>query len=284
MTNQFKTIALLASLTALLALAGNWIGGRTGFMIALLFGGALNLGAWWFSDKFVLRMHRAQPVGPADNPKLYATVQRLSLQAGLPAPALYVIPEEAPNAFATGRSPRHGVVAVSEGLLRLLPEEEVEGVVAHELAHIKNRDTLIASVAAAIGGSLSAMADMALWGTLLGGGDNEEGRGSFLGILIAPVAAFLIQMAISRAREFEADAEAARITGNPMALASALQRIEAWSKRLPMQHGSPSTSQLFIQNPIASGAAAKLFSTHPPTGERVARLAGMLGIPHRLAA
>lgn len=279
--NRLKTIILLATLTALLMWAGQAVGGAAGLWFALVIAGVMNIGAYWFSDKIVLRMHHAQEVSPVQAPELYAMVQDLAMRANLPMPKVYVIPEEAPNAFATGRNPRNGVVAVTEGLLRILDRREVAGVIAHELGHIKHRDTLIMAIAATFAGALSMLANAAMFGSLFGGSHSSEGEegGSpltgLLGVLIAPIAATLVQMSISRAREFIADEAAARFTGTPLALASALRKIEAWSREIPMHAGSPATAHLFIQNPFSAGGLASLFSTHPPTEQRVARLVAM---------
>jgi heat shock protein HtpX len=278
--NHIKTAMLMALLTALFLFFGQAIAGRSGFIIALALAGAMNLIAYWFSDRMVLRMHGAREVGPAEAPELFSIVSDLSRQAGINQPRIYIIPEEAPNAFATGRSPNRSAVAVTLGLLRLLDREELRGVLAHELSHVRNRDTLIMTIAATFAGALSMLADMALWGTLFGrSSDDEEGGNpiaGLLGIVLAPIAAALIQMAISRSREFMADESAARLTGNPLALASALRKIEAWSQRIPIVAGSPATAHLFIINPF-SGGLAQLFSTHPPTQERIRRLEAMVG-------
>ena len=279
--NRVKTIALLASLTALLMWAGQAVGGQTGLWFALAVAAAMNLGAYWFADRIVLRMHHAREVSPGQAPELYAEVQNLAARANLPMPRVYLIPEDAPNAFATGRSPRHGMVAVTEGLLRVLDRQEVAAVIAHELGHIRNRDTLIMAIAATFAGALSMLANAAMVGSLFGGiqSSEEEEGGSpltgLLGLLIAPIAATLVQMSISRAREFMADEAAARYTGTPLALASALRKIEAWSREVPMQAGSPATAHLFIHNPFSVEGLASLFSTHPPTEQRVARLVAM---------
>lgn len=279
--NRLKTIVLLASLTALLMWAGQAIGGAAGLWFALAVAAVMNIGAYWFSDKIVLRMHHAQEVTPLQAPELYAMVQDLAVRANLPMPRVYIIPEEAPNAFATGRNPRNGVVAVTEGLLRILDRREVAGVIAHELGHIRHRDTLIMAIAATFAGALSMLANAAMFGSLFGGGqssEDEEGGSpltGLLGVLIAPIAATLVQMSISRAREFMADEAAARFTGTPLALASALRKIEAWGREIPMQAGSPATAHLYIYNPFTVDGVASLFSTHPPTEQRVARLVAM---------
>ncbi len=279
--NRLKTLVLLATLTALFLWVGQALGGQFGFVLALVLAGLMNFVAYWFSDSIVLRMHGAVQLEPAKSPALYAMVRELAVRANLPMPRIYVIPEQAPNAFATGRTPQRGVVAVTEGLLRLLDRDEVAGVIAHELGHIKNRDTLIMSVAATIAGALSMLANAAMWGSVFGHASDDEEQGGhpltgLLGVMVAPLAATLIQMAISRSREFSADEAAARSTGNPLALASALKQIEALSQRLPMHAGSPATAHLFIQNPFAGGGGLlKLFSTHPSTEARVERLEAM---------
>jgi heat shock protein HtpX len=278
--NRLKTGALLATLTALLLWAGQALAGSTGLWFALVFAGVMNIGAYWFSDRIVLSMHHAQEITPAQAPELYATVRDLAIRAQLPMPKVYLIPEDTPNAFATGRNPSHGIVAVTEGLLRVLDRNEVAAVIAHELGHIKNRDTLIMAVAATFAGALSMLANAAMFQSLLGGGqsDDEEGGhplAGLLGVLIAPIAATLVQMSISRAREFVADESAARFTGQPLALASALRKIEAWSHEIPMHSGSPATAHLYIQNPFSMGGIGRLFSTHPSTDDRVARLEAM---------
>jgi heat shock protein HtpX len=239
----------------------------------------MNFASYWWSDRIVLRMHGAQEVSEREAPELHGLVRRLSQRAGLPMPRVYVIPEEAPNAFATGRDPNHGAVAVTHGLLRLLDRNELAGVIAHELAHIKHRDTLIMTVAATLAGAIGMLANMAQWALLFGrSSEDEEGGGplaGLAGIIVAPIAAMLIQMAISRAREFVADEGGAQICADPMALANALRKIEGWSRELPMEAGTPATAHLFIVNPFAGGGVLKLFSTHPPTDERVARLAAL---------
>ncbi len=280
--NRFKTTLLLAALTALLLFIGQSLGGRSGLMMALTFALVLNFGAYWFSDKIVLRMYGAQPAGPDQAPELHEIVQDLSMRMNMPMPKVYVIPEPAPNAFATGRNPENAAVAATAGILQLLNREELEGVLAHEMGHVKNRDTLISTIAATLAGALSHLANMALWGQMLGGRSNDDEGNShplagLLGVILAPLAASLIQMAISRSREFIADETGATLTGKPLALASALQKIEMWKHKAPMTHGSPATAHLFIINPFSARGMAHLFSTHPPTQERVARLEKMNG-------
>ena len=278
--NRIKSVMLLATLTALVLWAGQALGGRSGFMVALLIAAAMNLGAYWWSDKLILRMYGAQEITPAEAPMLWGIVRGLATRAQLPMPRVYIIPEEAPNAFATGRSPQHAAVAVTAGLLRLLDRQELEGVLAHELSHIHHRDTLIMTIAASLAGALSMMADMAMWGALFGFGSSNDDEDShpltgLIGIIVAPIAASLIQLAISRSREFWADEMGARLTHNPLALARALHKLEAWRHAVPMTAGSPATAHLFIVNPFTGGSLASWFSTHPSTEARVARLEAM---------
>ena len=285
--NRMKTAMLLAALTALMLYAGQALGGGNGFVLAVILAGAMNFGAYWWSDKIVLRMYGAHEVTEAQAPELVGMVRHLARRADLPMPRVYITPQEAPNAFATGRSPQHGAVAVTEGIMRLLDREELAGVIAHELGHIKNRDTLIMTVSATIAGAVSTLANMAQWALIFGGGRSEDGEegthplAGLVGIFLAPLAAMLIQMAISRSREYLADEAGAVISRSPSALASALRKLEAWSRQVPMTAGSPATAHLFIVNPFAGGGLLRLFSTHPATEERVARLLVMArqGLP-----
>ena len=278
MLNRFKTAALLGLLTALFLFIGNLLGGTLGLIIAVVLALALNFGSYWFSDRLVLRMYRAQQITEADSNELFEMVEVLSQRAEIPMPKVYIIPENTPNAFATGRNPANAAVAVTVGLLELLNREELFGVLAHEIGHIKNRDTLVMTIAGAIGGAVSIIAEMAFWGSLFGSSDDDEGAHpavGFLGILLAPFAAMLIQMSISRSREYIADETGAKLSANPLALASALRKIEGWSKKLPIHSGTPATAHLFIINPFAGGGLRKLFSTHPATDERIRRLESM---------
>jgi heat shock protein HtpX len=283
--NNFKTFILLAGLTALLMGAGFTMGGRNGLMIALGLTLVMNFASYWFSDKIALAMSGAQEVSPQQAPELHAMVSRLAQRANLPMPRVYVIPESTPNAFATGRDPKHGVVAVTEGIMHMLSREELEGVIAHELAHIKHRDILIASVAAVLAGALTQLAHIFQFGLMfggMGGHDDEEG-GNPLGIvgalammILAPIAAMLVQMAVSRSREFEADRGGAEICGHPMALANALLKLERGVQLMPMQV-NPATAHMDIVSPLSGQTLAGLFSTHPPTEQRVAKLQELAG-------
>jgi len=278
MQNTFKTTLLLASLTGLIMLIGGYFGGQSGMIIAFAFAVIMNFGAYWFSDKVVLKMYNARQVEPSQAPGLYQMVERLAQKAGLPTPRVYVIPQEQPNAFATGRDPEHAVVAVTQGILRLMNDEELEGVLAHELGHVKNRDILIGSIAATLAGAIMMLASMARWAAIFGGvgRDDDEGGGIF-GLLfmmfLAPIAAVLIQMAISRTREYQADATAAEMTGTPYGLAHALEKLGKATQRIPME-ANPSTAHMFIVNPLSGKSMMKLFSTHPPLEERIRRLLG----------
>jgi heat shock protein HtpX len=273
-----KTTFLMALMTVLLVVIGQLIGGKNGALIALGVAGIMNFIAYWSSDKIALARFRAQRVTRDQSPKLYEIVERLAARAQVPMPKLYVIPSPTPNAFATGRSPQHAAVAVTEGALQLLDGDELAGVIGHELAHIRNRDILIASVAATLAGAISMLAMWARFATVFGGGQGGQRRGSGLELLVigivAPIAAMLIQMGISRSREFLADAGGARYSGDPRALARALQKLEDWSKRRPLE-ASPTTAHMFIVSPLVGGGFSKLFSTHPPTAERIQRLQAM---------
>jgi len=280
--NRTRTLLLMAALTALFLWAGHAFGGQGGLVVALGLALIMNFGTYWFSDKIVLRMHGAEELSEHPAPGLHQIVRRLAMRAGMPVPKIYIINEESPNAFATGRDPEHAAVAVTQGLLRVLDRAEVEGVLAHEIAHVRNRDTLVMAIAATLAGTLSTLANMAMWASMLGGnrgegeGDSESGPfAGLLGVLVAPFAAMLIQMAISRSREFVADEYGAHLSGNPAALAAALKKIEAVSQRVPMDTGSPATAHMFVVNPFAGGGLIQLFSTHPSTEARVARLMEM---------
>lgn len=278
--NFFKTVFLLTGLTLLLVFLGRAIGGEQGMVTALVFAGVMNLGAYWFSGKIVLAMYRAQPLSEADAPAVHRIVRRLAERAGIPVPKIYLIPTPTPNAFATGRNPRHAVVAVTQGILSILNEEELEGVLGHELSHVLHRDILIASVAATIAGAVSMLSSMARWALMFGGGRRDSrGRGGsanplvlLVTAIVAPLAALLIQLAVSRSREFHADEGGARLTGRPLYLAGALRKLEAGVKRIPMPEATPATAHLFIVNPLRGGGFVKLFSTHPPVEERIERL------------
>jgi len=280
--NTFKSTLLLVTLTVFLILIGDRVGGRDGMVLALAISVAFNFGTYFFSDTLALKMYNAQPVTREQLPRAYAAVERLTAKQGLPMPKIYVLPTESPNAFATGRDPQHASVAVTHGILQLLDDEELEGVLAHELGHVKNRDILTSSIAATLAGAITMVARMGYWASLFGGyGGGGRGRqrggggvtGLFM-IILAPIAASLIQLAISRSREYEADATGAATTGNPYALARALQKLDAYSKRIPMQ-ASPSNAHLFIVAPLLGGGGfGSLFSTHPPMQERIRRLTG----------
>jgi heat shock protein HtpX len=278
MTNVLKTTFLLALITALFLAVGEILGGQRGMVFAFAIAVAMNFTSYFFSDKIALTMSRAQPVTREQLPRLYAIVERLTGKSNLPMPKLYVTPDESPNAFATGRNPQHASVAVTHGILNLLNDEEMEGVIAHELGHVRNRDILISSVAATLAGAITMLARMAYWGELFGGfggGGDRDRRGGPLSalamLILAPVAAMMIQLAISRSREYGADESGAHLTGNPYALASALAKLDAYSKRIPME-ASPSTAHLWIVQPRLNWAS--LFSTHPPTAKRIERLTG----------
>src|SRR6476469_4446494 len=283
MGNTFKTAFLLTALTLLLMGLGRAFGGQNGMIWALIIATGTNFVAYFFSDKIALATYRAQPATREQLPRVYSVVERITQKIGLPMPKIYVIPTESPNAFATGRNPKHASVAVTQGILGLLNDEELEGVLAHELGHVNNRDILISSVAATIAGAITMLASMGRWAMIFGGyggRDREDrgggGLGALLMLIVAPIAASLIQLAVSRSREYQAEATGAHFTGNPYALASALQKIDAYAKRLPLQ-ATASTAHLFIIQPflgVNAGAFANLFSTHPPIAKRIERLTG----------
>lgn len=273
----FKTVLLLTVLTLLFVFIGNLIGGQQGMLIALIFAFAMNFFAYWFSDKMVLAMYRAKPVTESDNPRLYRIVRSIATKASIPMPKVYTIPVDTPNAFATGRNPQHAAVAATEGILRLLDDNELEGVIAHEVSHVRNRDILIGTIAATIAGAVMFLSHLAQWGAIFGGGGgrDSENRGNAFALLavaiLAPFAAMLVQLAISRSREYAADETGARISRQPLALASALKKLQIGNARLPMQ-ANPATAHMFIVSPFSARGLANLFSTHPPVEERVARL------------
>ena len=280
--NRLKTTFLLSLLTVLMVIMGSAIGGRTGMVFAFFMAAAMNFFSYWFSDKIVLKMYGAQEIGEHEHPAFYGMVRRLALQAGLPMPKVYIIPSESPNAFATGRNPEHAAVAATEGILRILSPEELEGVMAHELAHVQNRDILISTIAATFAGAIAMLGNMLQWGAMLGAGrgdDEEGGAGGLIGSLamaiIAPIAAMLIQMAVSRSREYLADESGAKICGRPLALANALRKLHTASHMIPMHEAKPASAHMFIVNPLTGGSLLKLFSTHPPMEERIARLENM---------
>ena len=280
MGNIFKTTFLLSLLTILLVIMGGAVGGQGGMMVAFLLAAAMNFGSYWFSDKIVLKMYNAQEITREVHPSFYGMVERLAGRAGLPMPKVYIIPDDSPNAFATGRNPAHAAVAATEGVLRILTPDELEGVMAHELAHVKNRDILISSIAATFAGAISMIGNMLQWGAMFGAGrgDDEEGGGiggmigSLAMAIVAPIAAMLIQMAVSRSREYLADASGAEICGRPLALAGALRKLHNYSQATPMLEARPATAHMFIVNPLTGGGLASLFSTHPPMEERIAKL------------
>ena len=279
MGNAFKTAFLLTLMTLLLMFIGRFFGGQNGMLLALIFAAVMNFVSYFYSDKIALAMYRAQPVTREELPRAYAAVERLTQKIGIPMPKIYVIPTESPNAFATGRNPQHASVAVTHGILGLLNDEELEGVLAHELGHVNNRDILISSVVATLAGAITMIASMGRWAMIFGGfgGRDRDDRGGGIAalfmLIVAPIAATLIQLWVSRSREYQADATGAHFTGNPYALASALQKLDAYSRRLPMQ-ASPSTAHLFIIQPLLGINFAGLFSTHPPIAKRIERLTG----------
>jgi heat shock protein HtpX len=280
MSNILKTTLFLALLTGLFIAVGGLVGGRSGMMVAFLLALVMNFVSYWFSDKIVLKMYGAQPIEENQLPVLQRIVRNLATRAGIPMPKLYLIPSDSPNAFATGRSPQHAAVAVTEGILRIMNETELEGVLAHELSHVLNRDMLISTVAATVAGAISMIASIARWGLMFGGGSrDDEGRSAnpialLLTVILAPIAAMLIQMAVSRSREYQADASGAQLTRNPGGLASALGKLGQATQAIPMD-ANPATAHLFIVNPLSGRSLANLFSTHPPLEDRIARLQAM---------
>lgn len=282
--NGFRTVVLLAVLTALLVWLGGMFGGRQGAIIALIFAGAMNFASYWFSDKMVIAMYQGREIGPNDDPELYGLVQDVAQKARVPMPRVYTIPQETPNAFATGRNPEHAAVAVTDGIRRLLTKRELAAVLGHELAHVVHRDILVSTIAATLAGAISYLATMAQWGMIFGGGrdrDRDEGGGIFgllFMMIVAPIAAMLIQLAVSRSREYGADEGGAKITHDPLALASALRKLEMGSQNIPLEVNdatAKATAHMFIVNPLTGGGIANLFSTHPPIEERIARLEAM---------
>jgi len=282
--NGLKTFVLLTGMTLLFVLIGSLLGGTNGMVMAFCFALVMNMVSYWFSDKIVLKMYRAQPASESEYPGLYKAVRLMVKRAGIPMPRVYIIPDHSPNAFATGRNPDHAVVACTTGLLGLLNENEIAGVLGHELGHVKNRDILIGTIAASVAGAIMMLAKMAQWGAMFGGGRSDDNRNNPLGLVgvllvavLAPLAAVLIQTAISRSREYGADEAGATLSGNPRALASALRKIHAGVKATPLVHAGPATAHMFIANPLSGKSLMNLFSTHPPMEERVARLERMPG-------
>lgn len=274
--NTLKTLLFLTVLTVLLIIVGGLVGGRNGMIVALVFAAIMNFGSYWFSDKIVIRIFKGKRIEEKDNPRLFSIVRRVSQSAQIPMPKVYIIPSESPNAFATGRNPKHAAVAVTQGILKILNEDELEGVISHETAHIKNRDILTQSIVATLAGAISMLAFMARWAALFGGyGGRDNNRGGGLGILvmaiIAPILALLIQMAISRSREFAADETGAKISHKPLYLASALEKLHNATRRVPLQ-ANPATAHIFIVSPLSSQSFASLFSTHPPVQKRIEKL------------
>ena len=279
MSNMLKTTLFLGLLTGLFVAVGGLLGGRSGMMMAFVFALVMNFVSYWFSDKIVLKMYGAQPIGEAEAPVVHRIVRNLATKARIPMPKLYLIPSEAPNAFATGRNPQHAAVAVTEGILRIMSERELEGVLAHELSHVLNRDILISTVAATVAGAISMLANMAQWGMMFGGSRDQEGRSTnpialILTIILAPLAAMLIQMAVSRSREYQADASGAQLTKDPHGLASALAKLGQATKIVQMD-ANPATAHLFIVNPFSGRSLMNMFATHPPLEDRIARLEAM---------
>jgi heat shock protein HtpX len=280
MSNIFKTGLLLAVLTAMLVVIGGAIGGQHGMIVAFVLALGMNFFSYWFSDKMVLAMYGARPIEEAQAPALYAMVRRLATRAQIPMPRVYMMESDTPNAFATGRNPEHAAIAVTEGIMRILDQDELEGVLAHELSHVKNRDVLISTIAATLAGAITYLAHMAQWAAIFGGGrrDDDEGGSSPIAMIamaiVAPIAAMLVQMAVSRSREFQADATGARLAGRTWGLSKALEKLQMAQQVVPMD-ANPATAHLFIVNPLSGRALMNLFSTHPPLEERIARLRAM---------
>ena len=278
MTSQLKTLLLMAGLSAVLIVMGSALGGRQGIVIALVLAVIMNIGSFWFSDKIELSIKRAQELSPEDAPMVHQIVEELAGRAGLPKPRLFIVPQEAPNAFATGRDPEHGVIAVTDGIMRLLPPEQLRGVLAHEMAHIAHRDILIQTVAGVLGSAITAIANMLQFSMIFGGSRDEEGNSNPLAaiamMILGPLAATLIQMAISRRREYMADAAGAEYCGDPLALAGALNNLDAYSRHIAM-HANPATENMFIVSPLSGDTMRRMFSTHPPMEERIANLQEM---------
>jgi heat shock protein HtpX len=284
--HTLRTTILLAVLTALLVWIGDMLGGRQGAIIALLLAGGMNFFSYWFSDKIVIKMYGGQEVSAQDDPELYGLVQDLTQRAGLPMPKVYVLPQDTPNAFATGRNPEHAAVAVTDGIRRILNKRELAGVLGHELSHVKHRDILVSTIAATLAGAIGYLAQMAQWAMIFGGNRDrdEEGGGNIFGLIVmmivAPIAAMLIQMAVSRSREYGADEGGAKVTGDPLALASALRKLHMGAQNIPLEVNNATanaTAHMFIVNPLTGHGLASLFSTHPPMEERIARLEAMAG-------
>lgn len=280
MGNWFRTTLLLGAMTMLMVFLGNLLGGKSGMIIAFVLAMGMNFFSYWFSDKIVLSMYGAQQIGPSDHPQLYGIVQELAHNANLPMPRVFIIPEPSPNAFATGRDPDHAAVAVTKGLLETMDREELKGVLAHEMAHVKHRDVLVGTIAATMAGAIMILANMAKWSLFFGGMRDDEGEdgmgiiGVILMAIIAPIAAMLIQMAISRSREYHADETGAKFARGPLGLASALEKLAEFSRKVPL-NANPATAHMFIVSPLSGGDIMSLFSTHPPIEERIARLRGM---------
>ena len=283
MTSQLKTLLLMAGLSAVLIVMGSALGGRQGIVIALVLAVIMNIGSYWFSDKIVLSMYRAQELSPDDAPMVHQIVDELARRAGVPKPRLFIVPQEAPNAFATGRDPEHGVIAVTDGIMRLLPPEQLRGVLAHEMAHVAHRDILIQTVAGVLGSAITAIANMLQFSMIFGGSRDEEGNSNPLAaiamMILGPLAATLIQMAISRRREYMADAAGAEYCGDPLALAGALNNLDAYSRHIAMQ-ANPATENMFIVSPLTGDSMRRMFSTHPPMEERIANLQEMARTGH----